>query len=174
MRSDSLAHKMWHTVIGIVGIGALVIATFLASSTQRRYVDAFNRLADNVQRLAGPANAQKDSNVDQILAAAASKLMQQDAEIQQLKSSVNAINHPADGLYLGNAMVGKSLGAVEVSDGYITFQLVIADGNGLNFAQIFRYQDKNLKCQMPAMVGQMGSFGVMQTRYPNLRCAIVN
>ena len=174
MRSDSRGHRLWHTVIGIAGMAALVVATVLNSSMQTQYADALNRLATSVQKLAGPAKAEANSTVDQILAAAASKLIQQDKEIRRLNDNVNAIQHPADGLYFGDAMVGRVMGNISKNGNHIVFQLVVAGSVGLDFSRTLTFQNLSIKCKRPSLIGESGSFGVMQMRYPNVHCEIVN
>ena len=173
MRSDSRGHKIWHTLIGIAGICALITSSVLNGQTQKEYAKSFDRLAVNIQKLAEPAQAENGSSVDQILAAAASKLIKQDTEIKHLKSDVQSVTHPSNGFYRGDAMVAIAQGNAAVSGNQITFQLVVAGGDGLDFNQVYTFRNADLKCERPSTYGETGNFGVLKTQYPRLQCTIL-
>jgi hypothetical protein len=173
MRSDSATHRLWHTAIGVVGMITLVVATVLSASTQQRYINAFNNLADSVHKLATPASVKESANVDQILAAAASKLTQQDKEIQGLKTSMAAITHPRDGIYIRDTMVARAQGNIQRDGDTLVFQLIIAGPQGLDFNTPLDFQTFKIKCSQPDQWGQSGSYGVLVSRYPNTKCLII-
>lgn len=165
------------TKFGFVAIGGLSVLCIIAagiinSISQNRLNNSIETMGRNIKTLAAPANVSNNANVDQILAAAASKLMQQDKDIEHLKSNLNDITHPPDAFYLNDSIVARTAGNVRREGKYITFQLVISGSSGLDFKQTFRYQTFSLKCEPPPIVGQSGSFGVMDTRYPDVRCAV--
>src|ERR1700722_20412764 len=91
MRSNSRTHLFWHTAIGVVGLVAVIAGTLLNSSTQKQYVDAFNHLSDKIGALAAPAETDPKQSTDQILAAAAAKLIDQQKQIGQLNSDVQRL-----------------------------------------------------------------------------------
>ena len=92
-------------------------------------------VASNVQKLAERANVSKDLSIDEILAAAASKIHDQGVQIQELQSDVKGIKRPTDGLYLDNTLVARTLGVVQETDAGVTFQLVVAGQSGLDFSR---------------------------------------
>lgn len=173
MRSDSYRHKFWHTIIGFIGIAAIVCSGFLTASTQRAYSDAFNKLSSSVQVLADAAQTDRSLSVDQVLGAAAAKLIQQDKEIGQLNRDMHGVTHPLNGLYIRDMMVAAAEGNATLSGNLITFQLVVTGQDGLDFDQTYRFQDADLKCQKPGTYGQVGTFGVMRMQYPGMVCTIV-
>ena len=169
---DTRYTKLGFVALGTVSVVCIIGAGIINSTSQSRLTRIIGTMAENVQKLSGPANIRSSANADQILSAAAEKLIQQDAEIQKLTSEMNAITKPADGFYENDVMVGRSVGSTQTKGNIMMFQLVVAGGNGLDFSRVFQYQDHSIKCEPPPVVGQSGSFGVMSTQYPNLRCTI--
>ena len=70
-------------------------------------------------------------------------------------------------------MVGISQGSVAPCASSIMFQLIVAGADGLDFDQTFTCQDVRIKCERPGTFGQEGSFGVINTKYPNVQCVKV-
>ena len=94
----------------------IIAAGILNAASQDSLKLTLEMLSQNVQKLAEPANVRKDLSVDDILAAAASKLREQDAQIKTLQSEVNTITHPPNAFYLNNSIVATALGAVQRTD----------------------------------------------------------
>lgn len=170
---ETPAAKRGFVALGGVSVVCIIAAGILNASTQDNLRQTLETVSSDIRKLAEPANVRKDLNVDQILAAAASKLRDQDAQIKKLQSEVTGITRPADALYLENEIVARTLGDVQKTDTNVIFQLVVAGQNGLDFGREFQYQNLRLKCQPPGTISNMGSFGVMDTRYPGLNCKIV-
>jgi hypothetical protein len=172
MPPETPAAKRKFVALGALSVICIVAAGALNAVTQDSLKRTLETVSVNIQKLAEPANVRKDLSVDEILAAAASKLRDQDAQIQKLQSEVKEITHPTDALYQDNVIVARTLGGVQKTQTNIIFQLVVASQNGLDFNKDFEYQDLRLKCQTPSIVGSNGSFGVTDKRYPGLKCEI--
>jgi hypothetical protein len=172
MPPETRAAKRGFVALGGVSVACIILAGALNAVSQDNLNRAIRDMSQNVQKLAEPANVRKDLSVDDILAAAASKLREQDVEIKTLQSQVGGITHPPDALYMNNAMVARTLGSVRRTDANVVFQLVVAGQDGLDFSKEFQYQTLTLKCDPPGLIASNGSFGVMDTRYPDLKCDI--
>lgn len=103
------------TKAGFVAVGAFSVLCIIGaginnSISQNRLTQTISVMADNVQKLAAPANVQKNSSVDEILAAAAAKLLQQDRQIERLEKETGPITHPEDGLYIKDVLIGIAQG----------------------------------------------------------------
>ncbi len=173
MPPETSATRRGFVAVGGLSVICIVAAGILNAASQNSLKRTIEMVSANIQKLAAPANVRRDLSVDDILAAAASKLRQQDVQIQQLQSQIKDIKHPKDALYLGDKIVAKTLGTVRQVNSDIVFQLVVAAGNGLDFSQDFHYQNLTLKCRSSGITGSTGSFGVRDTRYPNLQCQII-
>ncbi len=173
MPPETPATKRGFVAVGGISVICIIAAGVLNVFSQDRLRDTIETMAGNIQKLAPPANVQKNLSIDEILAAAASKLRDQNAQIQKLQSEVKGIMQPADALYLNKTVAARTLGTAQRTDTTVTFQLVVAGQNGLDFAKEFQYQGLTLKCQPPGEVATLGSFGVTETRYPSLKCEIV-
>jgi uncharacterized protein YoxC len=170
---DTPATRRGFVAVGGISVLCIIAAGVLNARTQDKLQRTIETVSVNVQKLAEPANVRKDLSVDDILAAAASKLREQDAQIKKLESEVKGITHPTDALYLDNTIIARTVGAVQQTDTNVIFALVVAGQNGLDFTKEYDYQGLKLKCQQPGTFGSMGSFGVMDTRYPRVNCEIV-
>src|SRR4051812_40885449 len=69
MRLDSNRHKIWHTVIGVIGIGCIIGAGILSWSAQSGLSNSFAELQHAVRDLGNKVGTTGDST--KILAAAA-------------------------------------------------------------------------------------------------------
>ena len=178
---DSPWTKRGFVAVGVLGAACVVVAGFLNSSSQDRFIAAqdtltgtINKMAENVAKLAGPASADPGLSPDQILAAAAAKLIQQDKEIARLKKDIDPIAHPTNGLYVGDSLVGLAQGESWQNKSEVVFQRVISGGSGLDFSQVFRYGNHELKCANPSVASQTGGMGVTdQMAYGQVRCEVV-
>jgi hypothetical protein len=173
MPPESRGAKRGFVVVGGLSVICIVAAGIVNALSQTQLNQTISTMADDVRKLAAPAKVEQNASVDQILGAAAAKLIQQDEEIKKLTADVKGITKPADGLYLNGTMVGRALGEVQQTVDGVTFQLVVSGSDGLDFSQILEYQSLRLKCEAPGVIGQTGSFGVMDTRYPSLHCTII-
>jgi hypothetical protein len=172
MPPETAATKRGFVAVGAVSAICIVVAGILNAATQDSLKRVIETMSENVQKLAEPANVRKNLSVYEILAAAASKLRDQDVEIQKLQSEVKGITHPNDAFYLNNVIVARTLGTTQQTDTDVIFQLIIAGQDGLDFDKEFQYQSLTLKCRPPGVYGGSGSFGVMEMRYPGVKCEI--
>jgi hypothetical protein len=93
---ETRAAKNAFVALGILSVLCIIAAGVLNGVSQNRLENTIETTATNVQKLAETVKVAKNLSVDQILAAAASKLRQQDQEIQQLQSDVNLKNSLGD------------------------------------------------------------------------------
>jgi hypothetical protein len=110
---------------------------------------------------------------EQVLAAAASKLIEQGREIGQLQGELDKIQNPP-GLYDGKVLVGLAKGNIQENASTITFQLIVSGPDGIDFSKKFRYAEHNVSCRVPGPYGSIGSSNVMQMQYPNVQCDKLN
>ena len=175
MQSDRSAHKLGHTIVGIVGIFFLIASSVFSSLSQQRSVDAFNNLADSIHRLATPANIKENSDVDQILAAAAAKLIKQDQEIHTLNDKLRDIIHPQNGLYVKDTLVGLTEGFLRISDNEMLFPKIMSGKTGIDFGQVLKFSDFWLRCDPPNISTSFGGLAVNSgTSYGQVHCKLVN
>ena len=172
MPPETVAAKRSFVAVGAVSVICIIAAGILNAVSQDSLKEAIQKMSENVQKLAGPANVQMNLSVDEILAAAASKLREQDTKIQTLQSEVKGITHPKDAFYLDNVIVARTMGSVQQTDTNIIFQMIVAGQNGLDFTKNFQYQNLTLKCEHPGIMSGVGSFGITDTRYPGVMCEI--
>ena len=173
MPPETKTAKRGFVALGSLSVVCIFVAGLLNLQSQNRLYNAIDGIADNVRRLAGPANVRESASVDQILAAAATKLNNQDVEIKNLQRSVTKIIKPPNGFYSGDTELAHSEGGFTGDGNTMLFRLVVAGPDGLDFNKTYRYQNLDLQCSKPPVFGQSGSFGVMQTSYPNLECHVV-
>ena len=110
---------------------------------------------------------------EQVLAAAASKLIQQDTEIATLQADLDKIKNPP-GLYDGKTLVGLARGNIKEMGRTVTFQLIVGGENGIDFSKELRYGNHRVSCRVPGPYGSIGSFGVSQMQYPDVQCDILD
>jgi hypothetical protein len=81
MPPDTWQTRTGFVFVGIIAVGALITAATLNSRSQEQLITTITTMAENVGKLAAPANVDpKSATTDQILSAAAAKLLQQDGE----------------------------------------------------------------------------------------------
>ena len=110
MPPETPATKRGFVAVGGISVICIIAAGVLNVFSQDRLRDTIETMAGNIQKLAPPANVQKNLSIDEILAAAASKLRDQNAQIQKLQSEVKGIMQPADALYLNKTVAAGRLG----------------------------------------------------------------
>lgn len=173
MPPENKAAKRLFVAIGAVSVFCIVVAGILNSISESNLSRTIQSMARNVQALSRTANVGAGASVDQVLSDAATKLIHQDKQIKTLQLQLHGLVHPANALYVGRTIVAKTFGTVSKLNGSITFQLAIAGGSGLDFSQTMEYRGFVMRCSPPGIVGKLGSFGVMDTRYPDLHCSII-
>ena len=82
---SSFEGKVFFVFIGVVGVAALVASTILNSRSQDQMGRQVLGLRTDIQGLAKLAEADPNANPNQILAATAAKLIEQDKRIRQLE-----------------------------------------------------------------------------------------
>jgi hypothetical protein len=82
MPPETKRAKRGFVAVGGLSVLCIVAAGVLNAISQDRLKRTLEIVATNVQKLAAPANVRQDLTVDEILAAAASKLREQDAQIK--------------------------------------------------------------------------------------------
>ena len=165
--------KRGFVALGILGAICIIFSAILNSNSQEELKGTITKMAGDVAKLATPAKVDPTLTPDQILGAAAAKLIEQNREIEKLKSDVKDLTYPANGFYDGDTMVAVAQGRAALSGDQVVFQLVVARDRGLDFSKVFRFQNKDLKCDKPGTFGQSGTFGVMTTQYPDLHCTVI-
>jgi hypothetical protein len=100
---------------------------------------------------AEPANIRRDLSVVDNLAVAASRLLEQDAQIKTLQSEVNTITHPPNAFYVDTAIVATALGSVQRTDKTLRVQLWL------------RVKTVGFYYEPPGVIGSSGSFGCQGT-----------
>ena len=171
MPPDTRQTKIGFVLIGAASVLFIIVAGAINMISQNRLSEAIRSLTDDVHKLAYSTNAAPDASVDQILAAAATKLIHQDKEIQDLRSKLDPITHPENGIYLNGSLVGIAEGERRFEPNKIEFQRVTTGAKGLDFSKIYQYRELKLKCEPPGIVGTNGRMGITdQTIYGGLLC----
>jgi hypothetical protein len=168
--------KVGFVVVGGISVACIISVGILNAISQNRLNSTIQNVAENVQKLAGPAKVTADHlSVDQILSAAAEKLIEQDKKLKTLNEDLQKRIQPANGIYIDDKLVGQSMGQVIRNGGHLTFQAIFAGGDGIDFSKPMEYQRLKLRCQPSWMSGSLGGLGVTtEWRYPNVECDIVN
>ena len=173
MPPETASAKRGFVAAGIVSVLCIIGAGLLNAVSQDKLRTTIDSMAENVKKLAGPANVKSDADTDQVLAAAASKLIQQGTEIATLEAELNKIKNPPR-LYDGNTLVGLARGNIQEVGKTVTSQLIVDGQNGIDFSKELRYGTHRVSCRVPGSYGSVGSFGVTQMQYPGLQCDILD
>jgi hypothetical protein len=172
MPPETARAKRGFVAVGGLSVICIIGAGLLNGVSQDRLRTTISAMADDVKKLAGPANIKNDATVDQVLAAAASKLIQQGNEIASLEAELDKIKNPP-GLYDGKTLVGLAQGNIQETSNTVVFQLLVAGPNEIDFSKHYRYDNHEVSCRLPGSYGSTGSFGVMRMQYPGVECNIV-
>jgi hypothetical protein len=163
--------KRGFVAVGGLSVICIVVAGILNAVSQTELSQTISTMADDVRQLAAPAKVEQNATVDQILSAAAAKLMQQDKELVNAKNRLAALEHPPrddSGLYQGGKLVAHVLNAA-VMDSLVTFG-TITDAASLDTTQPVEY--KKLILRMTGAATASGGSGIID-RYGGVSCAVV-
>jgi hypothetical protein len=85
MPPESRAAKRVFVTVGGISVVCIILSGVINVISQNKLTHTLDAIDSNVQKLAGPANVQENSSVDEILSAAAAKIIEQQKQIDEIR-----------------------------------------------------------------------------------------
>jgi hypothetical protein len=135
------------------------------------------QIADGISKIQSALNSH-NLTPDEVLAAAAAKIMQQGQELDSAQNRLDSLEHPPrnpKGFYEDNALVGIApTPPRNISRTEIAFD-VVTQAQDLDFDKQIEYGDLVLFCKNPGSFGGSSPGGgiMTETHYPNVHCNVI-
>jgi hypothetical protein len=174
MPPDTPRAKKGFVAVGAVSVFCIISAGIINAVSQNKLENTLATVVSKIQNLAEVADVQKDTSTDRILSAAASKLQEQNKELEDARLRIAALERPhldPSKLYQNKIPVAD-VGTISSQSGSaINFDKITTIGQ-MDINQTFEFRDWRLRC-VGQRDGGVGFGASVHWDWYNVSCGIL-